>query len=141
MNDSVKPNNEVGPGEVFDTARGISIVPIVDHMTGPNDGILNHSFDFRTNGGRCIFDVAGTGWRPSVGMIEMTVFVNGAPQVVCQTFTNEGSSHKTLEPRRFVMTNLEPNARHTLRIERGNAASLFDQNDRIDVILTELIGI
>ena len=142
MNDKVNLINEVGPGEVFDISRGISITPIVDHINGVAGGLLNYSADFKTNGGRCVFDVSATGWRTgNAGLIELKVFINGAQQVVCQAFTNEQASHKALGARRFVMPNLPANNLHTIRLERGNDESRFDENDRIDVILTELIGI
>ena len=101
------------------------------------NGPLPASGTYKSKGGRLIISAAGSGWSGTKDqLIGMTVSVNNQQVGTAETWTNEPASHKAFVSVFPVVT--PPKGNVTIKLDKLNAQTNTDQNDRYRVTVVEL---
>jgi Tfp pilus assembly protein PilV len=101
------------------------------------NGPLPASGTYTSKGGRLIISAAGSGWSATKDqLIGMTVSVNNKQVGTAETWTNEPASHKAFVSVFPVVT--VPKGNVNIKLDKLNAQTNTDQNDRYRVTVVEL---
>lgn len=89
-------------------------------------------------GSTILLHATATAYRGAAGLMQINVLVDGVVRDAMYGYTNEASSHKTLNPVTLVLTGLAA-GNHTVQLAIASGSATTDQNDFAQVIVHELI--
>jgi len=93
------------------------------------------SGSFTSNGGTLMIHASGTAYRSAAGIMRVDVRLDGTSIGEMKAYTNEVSSHKTLNPRIIVLSGIAAGS-HTITLVLVDGSA--DANDFSQVVVEEL---